>query len=105
VAPTSAAGESAESAARSQLAEGATAMMISGVLVVAKPAHQEEVRAALAVLPWAEVHHAQPDGRLVITIEAEDGEQATRRLREVQDLPQVMLAEMVQHYVESDPER
>jgi nitrate reductase NapD len=80
-------------------------MMISGVLVVAKPEHKAEVCAALAAFPWAEVHHVQPDGRLVITIEADDGEQATHRLREVQDLPQVMLAEMVQHYVEGDAER
>ena len=80
-------------------------MMISGVLVVAKPEHQSQVRAALGEFPWAEVHHAQPDGRLVITIEADDTDQATRRLREVKDLPLVMLAEMVQHYVEADPEQ
>ena len=77
-------------------------MMISGVLVVAKPEHQAEVCAALDALPWAEVHHVEPDGRLVITIEADDGGQATRRLREVQELPRVVLAEMVQHYSEGE---
>jgi nitrate reductase NapD len=80
-------------------------MMISGVLVVAKPEHQSQVRTALEVLPWAEVHHEDPDGRLVITIEADDTDQAIARLQEVKEVPQVVLAEMVEHYVDDDRER
>ena len=80
-------------------------MMISGVLVVSKPEHQSQVRTALEMLPWAEVHHADPDGRLVITIEADDVEQATARLCEVKELPRVILAEMVEHYVEDQSEQ
>jgi len=75
-------------------------MMISGVLVVAKPEHQSQVRTALEVFPWAEVHHQDPDGRLVITIEADDTDQAIARLREVKELPRVVLAEMVEHHLE-----
>ena len=75
-------------------------MMISGVLVVANPQHQSQVRTALEVFPWAEVHHEDPDGRLVITIEADDTDQAVARLREVKELPRVVLAEMVEHHVE-----
>jgi len=77
-------------------------MMISGVLVVAKPEHQSQVRTALEVFPWAEVHHQDPDGRLVITIEAEDTDQAVARLMEVKELPRVLLAEMVEHHVEKE---
>ncbi len=77
-------------------------MMISGVLVVARPEHQSQVRTALELLPWAEVHHEDPDGRLVITIEAADTDQAIARLREVKELPRVILAEMVEHYVEDE---
>jgi nitrate reductase NapAB chaperone NapD len=79
-------------------------MMISGVLVVSKPEHQSQVRAALEVFPWAEVHHEDPDGRLVITIEAGDTDQAIVRLSEVKELPRVILAEMVEHYVEEKRE-
>ena len=75
-------------------------MMVSGVLVVAKAEHQSQVRTALEGFPWAEVHHQDPDGRLVITIEADDTDQAIARLQEVKELPQVVLAEMVEHYVE-----
>jgi nitrate reductase NapD len=75
-------------------------MMISGVLVVAKPEHQSQVRTALEVFPWADVHHQDPDGRLVITIEADDTDQAIARLQEIKDLPRVVLAEMVEHHVE-----
>ena len=77
-------------------------MMISGVLVVAKPEHQSQVRTALEVFPWAEVHHQDPDGRLVITIEANDTDQAIARLQEIKDLPRVVLAEMVEHHVEEE---
>ena len=77
-------------------------MMISGVLVVSRPEHQSQVRAALEAFPWAEVHHQDPDGRLVITIEADDTGQAISRLREVKELPRVVLAEMVEHYVDDD---
>ena len=77
-------------------------MMISGVLVVAKPEHQSQVRTALEAFPWAEVHHEDPDGRLVITIEAADTDQAVARLLEVKELPRVLLAEMVEHHVENE---
>ena len=77
-------------------------MMISGVLVVAKPEHQSQVRTALEVFPWAEVHHQDPDGRLVITIESDDTDQAIARLQEIKELPRVVLAEMVEHHVEDE---
>ena len=76
--------------------------MISGVLVVSKPEHQSRVRTALELLPWVEVHHEDPDGRLVITIEADDIDQATARLCEVKEMPRVLMAEIVEHHVE-DP--
>jgi nitrate reductase NapAB chaperone NapD len=77
-------------------------MMISGVLVVTKAEHQSQVRTALEEFPWAEVHHQDSDGRLVITIEADDTDQAVARLREVKELPRVVLAEMVEHHVEEE---
>jgi nitrate reductase NapAB chaperone NapD len=73
-------------------------MVISGVLVVVKPEHQSQVRAALEMFPWAEVHHEDPGGRIVIIIEADDTEQAIARLQEVKELPRVILAEMAEHY-------
>lgn len=74
--------------------------MISGVLVVTKPEHQARLRATLDAFAWAEVHHGDPDGRLVITLEASTTDEAMARLREVQQLPDVVLAEMAEHYVE-----
>jgi len=77
-------------------------MMISGVLVVSKPEHQSQVRTAMELFPWAEIHHEDPDGRLVITIEADHTDQAIARLREIKELPRVIQAEMVEHYVEDE---
>jgi nitrate reductase NapAB chaperone NapD len=50
-------------------------------------------------LPWAEVHHSDPEGRLVVTIEATDTHEHTARLRQVQALPHVLMAEMAEYYV------
>ena len=56
----------------------------------------------LEMLPWAEVHHEEPNGRLVITVESDDTDQAMARLQKVKELPRVILAEMVQHHVEDE---
>jgi nitrate reductase NapD len=78
--------------------------MISGVLVVTKPENQDRLRETLDALPWADVHHGDADGRLVITIEAPTTDEAMARLREIQELPSVILAEMAAHYVEDGSE-
>lgn len=74
--------------------------MISGVLVVTKPENQDRLREAIDAFPWADAHHEDADGRLVITIEAATTDEAQARLQEIQQLPGVILAEMAAHYVE-----
>jgi nitrate reductase NapAB chaperone NapD len=78
-------------------------MMISGVLVVTRPEREREARAALEAYPWLDIHHSDSKGRLVITIDSSSTEEGIGRLREIQELPEVILAEMVEHYVE-EPE-
>ena len=78
-------------------------MMISAVLVVTRPEHQADMRAALEDHDWAEVHHVEAEsGRLIATIEATDTDEATARILELRELPHVILAEMVEHYVEDE---
>jgi nitrate reductase NapAB chaperone NapD len=72
---------------------------ISGIVVACRPADLEETADALGALPWAEVHHRDAGGRLVVTIEAEDTDQSMERLREVQGLPRVLMAELAGFYV------
>jgi nitrate reductase NapAB chaperone NapD len=77
-------------------------MTIAGVLVVCRPERLSELRGLLAEFSWAEVHHSDPAGRLVITIETATTQENMERLKAVQRLPPVLFAEMVEHYVEDE---
>ncbi len=73
-------------------------MNLSGILVSTAPARTAEVEAAIAALPWAEVHHRDEGGRLICVVEGPDTETEIVRLKEVRRLPGVLAAEMVVHY-------
>ena len=75
-------------------------MIISGVLVVCRSEHLSELRATLEAFSWLEIHHADGDGRIVVSVEASDVEESMTRIRELQQLPRVILAEMAEYYVD-----
>lgn len=73
---------------------------ISGVLVRCRPENIDAVTQTLTALEGVEVHAANPDGRLVVTVEA-DGDQAIAdRVVQLQDQPQVIAASMIYHQFE-----
>jgi nitrate reductase NapAB chaperone NapD len=75
-------------------------VVISGVVVVCAPERMAEAQAALERYPWLEIHHEKPDGRMVATLEAADTSESMQRLREIQDLPQIIMAELAEYVVE-----
>jgi nitrate reductase NapAB chaperone NapD len=77
-------------------------MTISGIVVACRPEHLAGMTEAVNALPWAEVHYTDPDGRLVVTIEAGDIEQSMDRLKELQGLPRVLMAELAEFAVENE---
>jgi nitrate reductase NapD len=78
---------------------------LSGILVVAKSGHLDEVIAGLNGLSGVEVHQVdEPTGRVVVVQEAEAIRDETAGLREIKSLPGVMMAEMVYHYIGEDEE-
>lgn len=79
-------------------------MTIAGVLVVCRPERLSELRGMLEELPWAELHHSDPAGRVVITIETATTRENMECLKTVQRMPPVLLAEMVEHYVDDEKE-
>ena len=79
--------------------------MISGVLVACRPGCLSETIRSLDALEWAEVHHTDGGGRLVITIEGADAEESMHRLRTIQTLPNVLMAEMAEYWVEDEGEK
>jgi nitrate reductase NapD len=77
---------------------------ISGILVVVPIERMSGTTEALNALPGVEVHHTDPaTGRIVVTQEAASVEAEVDGLRRIKALPHVILAEMVQHYIDGDP--
>ncbi len=79
-------------------------MIISGIVIASRPEHLAEVSQAVEAIPWADVHFSDPRGRLVVTIEATDLDQSANRLRELQALPYVLMAEaeLAQYCIEEE---
>lgn len=79
-------------------------MMITAVLVATRPEHLADTRTAVENHEWADVHHVEREsGRLIVTIEATSTSEATERILELRELPHVILAEMVEHFVDDEP--
>jgi nitrate reductase NapAB chaperone NapD len=77
-------------------------MSVSGVVVACRPQHLAQVAAGVEALAWAQVHHRDTEGRLVVTIDADNEGQSAARLLDLQRLPHVLMAEMVQYVINDD---
>jgi nitrate reductase NapD len=75
---------------------------VSGIVVACRPEHLAAMADVVNEFSWAEVHYTDPDGRLVVVIEADDVEQSMDRLKELQKLPRVLMAELAEFVVEDD---
>ena len=80
-------------------------MIISGIVVASRPEHLAEVNQALEAIPWVDVHFSDPRGRLVVIMEAADLDQSVDRLRQLQELPHVLMAELAQYCIEEEFQR
>ena len=78
-------------------------MDVSGILVVCRPEHLAETTRRIEEFDWADVHCEDADGRLIATIEAVDADQSVARLKQLQGLPHVVVAELATYYVGDQP--
>lgn len=72
---------------------------LSSLVVHTRPEALPAVARALETL-GCEVHLASPEGRLVVTLEAEDGRDLAETVTQLQTLPGVLAANMVFHHSE-----
>jgi len=80
-------------------------MNISTILVVVPVHRLDAALVILADVSGVEVHHHDAEtGRIVITQEAETIHDEVAGLERIKALPDIILAEMVSHYFEDDPE-
>jgi nitrate reductase NapD len=77
-------------------------MNIAGVVVRAHPDHLAVVRRALGEMPGVEVHAANADGRLVVTVEGDNEGALADTFREFNELQGVLSASMVYHHFEPE---
>lgn len=75
-------------------------MNISGVVVRTFPRYIDNVWQTLEQLEGVEVHAANEDGRLVVTIERQGENDVADLLVHMQDVPGVLSASMVYHQFE-----
>lgn len=73
-------------------------MNISGIVVHALPENTEALRTQMAALAGVEVHSAQDDGRIVITVEDTPDAVPSDTIMQVQLLPGVLSAAMIYNY-------
>lgn len=77
-------------------------MIISGIVMASHPEHLDELKQLVEAIPWAAVHFSDPRGRLVVTIEAADLDQSAERLKQLQVLSRVLMAELAQYCIEEE---
>lgn len=80
-------------------------MNISSAIVHARPGCAAAVRGRLEALDGVEVHTESPDGRLIVTLEAEDDAAVIRTYEIIGQLEDVLSAAMVYNQSESEPEK
>lgn len=77
-------------------------MQISGVLLQVRPEQAQSVRECIARIAGTEVHAITADGRIVLTVEREHGQELAQTLQQMTDIPGVLASALVYHYFDSD---
>ena len=80
-------------------------MNLSSILIVVHPEKLEQTIKTLNTLPGIDVHHSDiATGRIVITQEADSITAEVDGLKQLKAMPDIIVAEMVNHYFENDEE-
>lgn len=79
-------------------------MNISSLIVVPHPDSRGAVEESLRDFPGVEVHAVSPEGKFVVTIEAEDDAATAEIFERIGHLPGVLSASMVYQQSEAAPE-
>lgn len=73
---------------------------IAGVIIQAAPGQMDEVRRQVSRLPGALVHGAAPDGRMVVTLEADSTKRTLDYMDALRILPGVINVALVYQHNE-----
>jgi nitrate reductase NapD len=77
-------------------------MDLCSVVVHARTERLSDVRSALETLEGVEIHAAEPDGRLVVTVESEEAASFGDTVLTLQNVDGVLNANLVYHFHEEE---
>ncbi|MNF66535.1 MULTISPECIES: chaperone NapD [unclassified Pseudomonas] len=72
---------------------------IASLVVLARPALFDAVKANLRLLKGVELHQESPDGKLVVVLEMHGEHQMFQRIEQIGRLPGVLNASLVYHEI------
>jgi nitrate reductase NapD len=73
---------------------------VCGVLVQVRPEQRGVMKQQLLAVPGLEIHADSPEGKLVITVESDDYQQAADTLTQIQTMKGVLSASLIYHHAE-----
>ncbi len=79
-------------------------MNVSAILIATLPKDLSQVKDEINILEWADVHHMEESGRMIVTIEGKDMDEDLARIKLLNALPGVLTATMIQYYFEDEME-
>lgn len=79
----------------------AAELHIASLVVHAAPVHNQDVVAAIAQMPMAQIHATTAAGKLVVTLESSSSDEMTAAITAIQQLPGVLSAMLVYQCVDS----
>ncbi|MBT4090405.1 MAG: chaperone NapD [Deltaproteobacteria bacterium] len=77
-------------------------MNIASLLVEVKPENMESLLQNVASFPWAEVHHTEKEGRMIVTVEGETSQEDVANFKTIKSLPGVISASLVEYCFEEE---
>lgn len=75
-------------------------MELAGLIVRALPKHLEKVETDLLTVPGIEIHHIDPNGRMIVTLEQDTHKAFSNSISLLQDLDDVLAISLVYQHSE-----
>jgi nitrate reductase NapD len=75
-------------------------MELAGLIVRALPRYLQSVKSALLSVPGLEIHHIDPDGRMIVTIELNSHKALSNSISLLQGLDKVLAVSLVYQHSE-----
>lgn len=79
-------------------------MNISSIVVKTLPEKLEAVKSSLAASGLCEIHFSDQLGRIIITVEGDDDEDETGKLKKIKELPGIVSADFSYTCTETEAE-